>query len=125
MALTDKQEGFAVTYTINGGDASDAYRENYDVGEDTKPTTIWVDAHKLLHTPNVSQRVHELRTLKINKKVLTIDERKQLLTEWALDGSDKALDLLNKMEGVYTDKLELTGSVITRKIITNPTKDKK
>ena len=105
-ALTDKQEGFCVAYTLNGGDASKAYREYYNV-ETASNESIWVQAHNLLHSSKVSIRVHELRTLKINKKILTIEERKQLLTEWALDGSDKAIDLLNKMESVYVEKQQV------------------
>jgi hypothetical protein len=45
--LTVKQEHFARTF-VETGNASEAYRRAYDVGEDTKPKTIWECASKLL-----------------------------------------------------------------------------
>lgn len=122
--LTEKQENFALEYITNGFIASDAYRSAYDVGENTKETTIWVEAHKILNNSKVSQRVHELRTLKIQTKILTIEERKQLLTALALEGDIKSIDLLNRMENVYVDKVEHSGAIVNRKIVVNPTKVK-
>ena len=103
--LTGKQEAFAIAFTLNGGNASKAYRENYDV-ETATDGSIWVQAHNLLHSSKVSIRVDELRKQKFNKKILTINERKILLSEWAEDGDSKSIDLLNKMEGVYVEKVE-------------------
>lgn len=124
--LTDKQENFAITYVTNGGDASDAYRKCYDVGEDTKETTIWVNAHKLLHTTKVSQRIDELRSQKFSGKILTLEQRKVILSELAEAGDTKAVDLLNKMDGVYIEKKEVEhkGQIVHRNIIVNPTKGK-
>ena len=106
-ALTDKQEAFAIEYTTNGNNATQAYRDCYDIKKDAKDAALWVAAHNVLHNDKVSVRVHELRTMKFKKKILTIEERKQLLTEWAIDGSDKAIDLLNKMESVYVEKQQV------------------
>jgi phage terminase small subunit len=109
--LTEKQENFAIEYIMNGGNATAAYEECYDVGEGTSKASIWVNAHKVLHNDKVALRVHELRTMKISKKVLTVEERKQLLTEWILEGDRQSVEILNKMEGVYVEKqkVELTG----------------
>ena len=123
--LTDKQENFCVSYINNGGNATQAYKDHYNIGETATDNSIWVQAHELLHSSKVSVRVHELRTMKISKKILTIEERKQLLTEWAMDGDAKSIEILNKMEGVYIDKVEHSGSIIKRTINVNPTKDKK
>ncbi len=124
--LTDKQENFAITYTVNGGNASQAYRDCYDVGKDTKDTSIWVEAHKVLHNAKVSQRVDELRKQRFSTKILSIEERKKVLSELGLDGDTKAIDLLNKMEGVYIEKIEHSGTTVQRVINVNPTKkDKK
>ena len=60
LKLTIKQEAFARAY-VETGNASEAYRRSYNVKEDAKPEGIWVDACKLLHTPNVSLRVAELQ----------------------------------------------------------------
>jgi hypothetical protein len=105
--LTDKQEAFAIAYTLNGGNASKAYRECYNVGENATDGSVWVNAHKALHSTKVSLRVDELRKIKFSKKILSIDERKQLLSEWAIEGDTKSVDLLNKMEGIYIEKVQV------------------
>lgn len=58
--LTQKQEAFCLAY-VETGNASEAYRRSYDVGEDTKPESIWVNASKLMSDAKVLQRVDELR----------------------------------------------------------------
>jgi len=123
QTLTDKQEGFAVSFVMNGGDATAAYRENY-AHENMKPSTLWRNAHEARHHDKVSTRIHELRLKTMTSKILTIKERKQLLSERAMDGDNKALDLLNKMEGVYVEKsqIEHSGQVVQRTINVNPTK---
>ena len=59
--LTPKQNKFAEEY-VNTGNASEAYRRAYDVGQDTKLETINVNASKLLSDTNISLRVQELKT---------------------------------------------------------------
>lgn len=122
--LTDKQENFAIAYTVNGNNATKAYKECYDVGEDTTDNTIWVNAHKTLNNTKVAQRVDELRKQRFSKKILSVEERKILLSELSVDGDTKALDILNKMEGIYIEKkqVEHSGEVIKRIINVNPTK---
>ena len=120
VKLTDKQENFAIEYNLNGGNASAAYRKCYDVGENATDGSIWVNAHKVLHNTKVDVRIHELRKQRFSTKILSIDERKQILSELSLDGDTKALDLLNKMEGVYIDKVEHSGMTIQRIIKVNP-----
>lgn len=103
--LTDKQEGFAISFVMNGGDATAAYRENYSVDK-MKDTSIWVNAHSIRHHTKVSLRIHELRLKTMTSEILTLEERKQLLSERALDGDNKALDMLNRMDGVYVEKIQ-------------------
>ena len=118
QTLTDKQEGFAVSFVMNGGDASAAYRENYNA-EKMKDTSIWVEAHEVRHSPKVSVRIHELRMRKLGSAVISIDDRKKLLTEKVVDGDLKALEILNKMEGVYIEKVEtkVTGNTTIVQIV--------
>jgi len=124
IRLTDKQENFALTYTVNGGNATKAYRECYDVGDSTKESTIWKEAHNVLKNPKVAQRLDELRAQRFSSKILSIEERKKLLSELGMDGDTKAIDLLNKMEGVYIEKIEHSGTTVQRVINVNPTKKK-
>jgi hypothetical protein len=120
QTLTDNQEGFAVSFVMNGGDASAAYRENYS-HENMKDATIWRRAFEVRHNSKVSARIHELRMMKMSSQIITIEERKKLLSERALDGDNKALDMLNKMEGVYVEKQEVT---LAGHITMLPPKDK-
>jgi hypothetical protein len=124
--LTDKQEAFAIEYNLNKGNATAAYKKCYDVGEDTTDGAIWVNAHRTLKNAKVELRIAELRKQRFSKKILSIDERKILLSEWAEDGDSKAVDLLNKMEGVYVEKsqIEHSGQIVQRTINVNPTKKK-
>ena len=104
--LTDKQELFSIEYVLNGGNAAEAYRKTYD-SETESDSSLYVQAHKVLHNSKVSLRVHELQMQEYSSHILSIDERKQLLTKWAKKGDGKSIDMLNKMEGVYTEKLEV------------------
>ena len=126
MNLTDKQENFAISYVTNGGNATQAYRDNYDVGETTSDNTVWVAAHKVLHNDKVSTRIAELRKSKFSPKILTLEERKTILSDMAIEGDLKALDILNKMDGAYTEKIEHSGEVNSKRtIVLNPTKNDK
>ena len=110
MKLTEKQENFALEYVLNGGNATAAYRKCYDVGENTLETTIWKNAHLALNIDKVSVRVDEFRKQKFSAKIMSIEERKVKLTEWIEEGNSKALDMLNKMDGVYVEKQEITAT---------------
>ncbi len=105
--LTEKQEAFAYEYITNGRNASQAYRDVYNLKEDIKPETVWRDAHKILHNPKVLTRVGELQQEAYDGDVMSINERKLLLTSLSRAGDIKALDLLNKMEAVYTEKIDV------------------
>lgn len=118
QTLTDKQEGFAVSYVMNGGDATAAYRENYSY-ENMADKSIWRLAYEVRHHIKVSARIHELRLKTMTSRILTIEERKKLLSERALGGDNKALDMLNRMEGVYVEKVEqkVVGNITTVNIV--------
>lgn len=115
MAITQKQENFCLEY-IKCGNASEAYRRSYNA-ENMKPETIWNNAYKLLESNDVATRVKELRDKAEAKAIITVEQRKELLSRWALEEETpnalKALDLLNKMENLYTQKVqaEHSGSV--------------
>jgi len=100
--LTPKQEAFAIEYVLNGGVAAEAYRKVYD-SVTTSDSSIYVQAHTVLHTSKVALRVHELQMQEYSSHILSIEERKKLLTKWAKEGDGKSIDMLNRMEGVYTE----------------------
>ena len=122
--LTEKQELFAIEYVMNGNNAAEAYRKIYD-SETDSDSSIYVQAHYVLHNSKVSLRVHELQMQELSPHILSIEERKRLLTKWAKKGDGKSIDMLNRMEGIYTEKLDINAKhEIKRTIIVNPTKSK-
>ena len=60
MKLTPKQQKFAEVY-VECGNASEAYRQAYDVGVDTKNEGIAVNASKLLSDTNIALRIKNLQ----------------------------------------------------------------
>jgi len=115
MALTQKQENFCLAY-IKTGNASEAYRQSYNA-EKMSEKQIWEESSKLNSNPKVAQRVQELRDKAESKAIITLEQRKELLSRFAweeeTDKSIKAIDLLNKMDGIYIQKnqTELSGTV--------------
>lgn len=114
--LTTKQEAFAFAY-VETGNAAEAYRRAYDVGPDTKPTTVWVESCKLRSIPKVSQRIDELRSQMSEAGMVTL----QGITQDLRDAHKMAKDLeqphnmvkatteIAKLHGLSADKLEITG----------------
>jgi len=70
--MTPKQEKFCQVY-IECGNASEAYRQSYDVGENTKDKTIWRKAKELLDHGKVSARIAVLQLKHQNRHEITVD----------------------------------------------------
>lgn len=60
IKLTPKEEKFARLY-VEIGNASEAYRQTFTVGEETKKESVWRNAHEVLKRPDVSSRISELQ----------------------------------------------------------------
>lgn len=112
--LTPKQEAFAAAF-IETSNASEAYRTAYDVGEDTKPESIWVNASKLLSDAKVAQRVAELQQEHRERHSVTVDSLTQELEEARLvataEGQGAAMTSATmgkaKLHGLLVDKNEI------------------
>lgn len=123
MALTIKQDKFA-QLIATGASQSDAYRGSYSWEKMTN-LTIGNNAYKLMQKPEILERIEELNTKAEKKTILTIQQRKEILSDIARNiAYDKdgkagyadargAIDLLNKMDAVYVQKqvIDTTGSV--------------
>lgn len=107
--LTDKQEKFCLNI-VNGMTQADAYRDAYDA-ENMADDTIYAEASKLMDNHKVATRVQELRDKAASSKIMSAIQRKEWLTN-VINGTDttsdkmKAMDILNKMTGEYTTKVE-------------------
>jgi len=72
MALTPKQEAFARFY-VETGNASEAYRQAYDVGETTKAKTVWEAASRVLADGKVAARVMKLQDQARERTMVTLE----------------------------------------------------
>lgn len=106
--LSQKQENFAKSIALDGMNYADAYRANYSV-KNMSDEAIYVEASRLANSPNISLRIKELGKEADSPKVMNAKRRREKLTELA-DSADpnvamKAIDLLNKMDGEYIQKI--------------------
>ena len=107
------QENFCVEF-VRCGNATEAYKKaGYKVRSDN---TAAVCAAKLLRNAKVQKRIAELRSEMDSHKIMDAAERRELLTQFARDEETakpdrlKAMDLLNKMDGVYINKTQVSGA---------------
>lgn len=110
--LTPKQEIF-VASLVKGNSQRQAYIEAYPNAAKWKEESIDSKASNLLKRDKVWTRYEELLKKAEDESILTAVERKRWLTS-VIKGEKittadklKALDLLNKMDGQYIDKVEV------------------
>ena len=117
--LSEKEERFCLNYIENAGNGTRAYKDaGYAVTNDDSAKAC---ASRLLTNANIQKRLEELRAPKKEAKILSIDERRQLLTRIALDDDTrpndkiKAMDILNRMDSLYIQRQDVnmsTGVVV-------------
>lgn len=107
--LTAKQEAF-VQNIIQGMSQADAYRSAYDASK-MSDKTIHERASVLAGQDKIKTRLSELRDKLANEKIMTAQKRMEWLTRVVKDDYEKtenklkALDILNKMDGEYVQKI--------------------
>ena len=108
--LTPKRELFAQKI-VEGMSQADAYRSAYSC-EKMSDKTIWENASRLMADSKVLARVNELREQISKESIMTAQKRLEWLSEVIRSEermtSDKlrAVDIMNKMEGLYTTRIE-------------------
>ena len=136
--LTVKQEKF-VQNLLKGMSQREAYKSSYNASN-MKDETIDVKASLLFKQDKLRVRYEELIKMTEKATILSVQERKELLTRIAKSeehevstGNDgelytsppnlynrmRAIDTLNKMDGVYIQKIESNSSIT----IDNPYKE--
>lgn len=107
--LTPKQEAFARAVALDDMTQADAYRSVYNA-DNVPDDQIYVRASEVANNSKVSVRIAELRKECITPKVMNAQKRREKLTDLANDEDPnvamKAIDLLNKMDGEYVQKVE-------------------
>ena len=108
--MNEKQEKFCVEF-VKSGNAAEAYRRaGYKA---SSPKSASNSASRLLEKDGIRSRIAELREKVTNKKILDAQQRRILLSEIAnAKGQDavRALDVLNKMDGIYITKQQISGA---------------
>ena len=123
--LTPKQERF-IQNIVSGMSQREAYKDAYNA-ENMKDETIDVQASVLFKNDKVAIRYQELMKELQDKAIMTAKERMIWLTEVVkdeqlevdsagykpadLNTKMKAIDILNKMSGEYTTKVEHSGAI--------------
>jgi phage terminase small subunit len=108
--LTAKQEKF-VQGIIEGKSQADAYRSAYDTKR-MSDNAIYREASLLMSNPKLTQRFAELSAKAEKSKVMSAQERLEWLSERIVDkevdinAKLKAIDIMNKMQGEYVQKVE-------------------
>lgn len=103
---------------IAGMSQRKAYREAFPASVRWKDTTVDVNASKLFSDTKVLLRYKELQEEAQDAAIMTRKERMVALSDIAQNAEKeadmiKAIDTLNKMDGDYTSKVELSGEVKT------------
>ena len=108
--LTAKQEQF-VKNIIDGMSQADAYRSAYSV-KNMSDNAIYREASILMDNPKISQRVNELRSQMMTSSIMSAKARLEWLTNLVHNEEEgtneklKAIDIMNKMQGEYVQKVE-------------------
>ena len=107
--LTPKQEVFA-RKIVEGMTQADAYRAAYSCKR-MADKTIWENASRLMADSKVQARVKELRDKINNEAIMSAQKRLEWLTKVIQNEEEstgdklRAIDLMNKMQGEYIQKI--------------------
>lgn len=118
--MTNKELKFAEEYAACGNAIQAALRAGYSESTATNASR-WLDLKSTKkYKKEVAEYINQLGKEMQSKRILTVDERKEILSDIAKNGQNadriKAVDVLNKMSGEYITKVE--GSVTAE--ISNP-----
>ena len=111
--LTQKQEGFCLSY-ISSGNASKAYRENYDCSK-MKEATINRNAKALLDNNKIATRLEELNKAAVTEAVMTRQEALERLSVHARVRITDVCDFRNTQVGEDEDGNAVYETVWTMK----------
>ena len=112
--LTEKQEKF-IRLLLEGKSQAQAYRDAYDAAG-MSDDSVYKEASRLARRAAVRKRLEQLRKELEEAAVANARERLELLTqiirgERPVGDKLKAVDLMNKMTGAYSQKSEPEGDV--------------
>ena len=113
MKLNARQKSFCEFYVASGNATESAIKAGYSEKYTNK------NVSKIRQNTAVQEYIKELQEKAKTSRIMTAVERREFLTEVIKNGNEqvqdrlKALDILNKMDGEYIEKMQLSGQVNT------------
>jgi len=111
IAVNRKQEIFCEEF-VKSGNAAEAYKLAGYKASSAKSAAN--SASRLLENVGICSRISELREKAEDEKIIDAKQRRIMLSEIAKSGKAivaiKAIDTLNKMDGLYINKTQLSGA---------------
>ena len=113
MKLNARQKSFCEFYVASGNATESAIKAGYSETYSKTRTNV------LLQNVEICRYIKELQEKAKTNRIMTAIERREFLTEVIKNGNEKlqdrlkALDILNKMDGEYIEKMQLSGQVNT------------
>lgn len=111
MKLNARQKAFCEFYVASGNATDAAIKAGY------KEKNARFIGSENLTKANIKKYIEELQEKTKGNRIMTAIERREFLTSMIKDGAVKdtdrlkALDILNKMDGEYTQKVEVNGNI--------------
>ena len=111
MKLNARQKSFCEYYVASGNATDAAIKAGY------KEKNARFIGSENLTKANIKKYIEELQEKAKGNRIMTAIERREFLTSMIKDGAVKdtdrlkALDILNKMDGEYTQKVEVNGNI--------------
>lgn len=113
LKLNTRQKSFCEFYVASGNATESAIKAGYSETYSKTRTNV------LLQNVEICRYIKELQEKTKTSRIMTAVERREFLTEVIKNGNEKiqdrlkALDILNKMDGEYIEKMQLSGQVNT------------
>ena len=113
MKLNARQKAFCEYYVASGNATESAIKAGYS------EKTARSIGQRLLTNVDIKKYIKELQEKAKESRILTAREKREWLSEVIKNGKEKlqdrlkALDILNKMDGDYVEKLQLSGQLNT------------
>ena len=111
MKLNARQKAFCEYYVASGNATEAAIKAGY-----SEKNARFIGSENLTKA-NIKKYIEELQEKAKGNRIMTAIERREFLTSMIKDGAIKdtdrlkALDILNKMDGEYTQKVEVNGNI--------------
>ena len=113
LKLNARQKSFCEFYVACGNATESAIKAGYSEKYTNK------NVSKIRQNTAVQEYIKELQEKAKTNRIMTAVERREFLTEVIKNGNEKlqdrlkALDILNKMDGEYIEKMQLSGQLNT------------